>query len=120
MTVRIETRRLRLRPFEAADAAAVEDCVGRWEIARMTTRIAHPYPKGAAAPRIAGHAAARAQGSEHSFAITLQGETHPIGAISLRTTAPVTPQPRHRIPPHHRPPGRPGSSREPEKGGTFS
>src|SRR3546814_10581235 len=47
MTVRIETRRLRLRPFEAADAAAVEDCVGRWEIARMTTRIAHPYPKGA-------------------------------------------------------------------------
>src|SRR3546814_20125805 len=60
MTVRIETRRLRLRPFEAADAAAVEDCVGRWEIARMTTRIAHPYPKGAAAPWIAGTAAARA------------------------------------------------------------
>src|SRR3546814_15163490 len=63
MTVRIETRRLRLRPFEAADAAAVEDCVGRWEIARMTTRIAHPYPKGAAATWIAGHAAARAPGS---------------------------------------------------------
>src|SRR3546814_1825614 len=83
MTVRIETRRLRLRPFEAADAAAVEDCVGRWEIARMTTRIAHPYPKGAAATWIAGHAAARAPGSEHSFAITLQGGDQ-IGRASCR------------------------------------
>src|SRR3546814_19917543 len=79
-----DLRRLRLRPFEAADAAAVEDCVGRWEIARMTTRIAHPYPKGAAATWIAGPAAARAQGSEHSFAITLQAQDQPIGAIRLR------------------------------------
>src|SRR3546814_2036740 len=54
----------------------------------MTTRIAHPYPKGAAATWIAGHAAARAQGSEHSFAITLQGEDQPIGAISLRHSEP--------------------------------
>src|SRR3546814_16089302 len=37
---------------------------------------------------IAGHAAARAQGSEHSFAITLQGEDQPIGAISLRHSEP--------------------------------
>src|SRR3546814_16943201 len=54
----------------------------------MTTRIAHPYPKGAAATWIAGHASARAQGSEHSFAITLQGEDRPIGAISLRHSEP--------------------------------
>src|SRR3546814_10644279 len=93
MTVRIESRRLRLRPFEAADAAAVEDCVGRWEIARMTTRIAHPYPKGAAATWIAGHAAARAQGSEHSFAIPLQGA---IGRAHVGT-------PVHKGQPVHRP-----------------
>src|SRR3546814_19224113 len=54
----------------------------------MTTRIAHPYPKGAAATWIAGHASARAQGSEHSFAITRQGEDQPSGAISLRHSEP--------------------------------
>jgi RimJ/RimL family protein N-acetyltransferase len=92
MTIRIETRRLLLRPFEAGDADAVEAYVGRWEVASMTTRIAHPYPKGAAAEWIAGHAAAREDGSEHTFAITLrdavtlQGEHQPVGAISLRDT----------------------------------
>lgn len=88
MTVRIETRRLLLRPFAAADAAAVEGYVGRWEIARMTTRIAHPYPEGGAATWIAGHAAARQDGSEHTFAVTLQGEDKAIGATSLRHTEP--------------------------------
>ena len=88
MTIRIETRRLLLRPFAAADAAAVEGYVGRWEIARMTTRIAHPYPQGAAAEWIASHAAAREEGSEYTFAITLQGQDQPIGAISLRHSEP--------------------------------
>ena len=73
MTATIETRRLLLRPFAPADAAAVEGYVGRWEIARMTTRIAHPYPAGSAATWIAGHEAAHRDGSEHTFAITLQG-----------------------------------------------
>src|SRR3546814_13447765 len=66
----------------------------------MTTRIAHPYPKGAAATWIAGHAAARAQGSEHSFAITLQGEDQPIGAISLRHSEPGNLQPGYWLAPH--------------------
>lgn len=92
MTARIETRRLLLRPFAPADAAAVEGYVGRWEIARMTTRIAHPYPAGSAATWIAGHEAARRDGSEHTFAITLQGggqgEDKAIGAISLRHIEP--------------------------------
>lgn len=88
MTIRIETSRLLLRPFEAGDSEAVETYVARWEIASMTTRIAHPYPKGAAAEWIAGHAAARADGSEHTFAITLQGKGEPVGAISLRDSEP--------------------------------
>lgn len=88
MIVRIETRRLLLRPFTAADAEAVETHVGRWEIARMTTRIPHPYPQGAAAEWIAGHAAMRTRDSEHSFAVTLQSEAPPIGAASLRRTEP--------------------------------
>src|SRR5512138_194844 len=88
MTVRIETRRLLLRPFAPADAAAVEGYVGRWEIARMTTRIAHPYPEGGAASWIAGHEAARQDGNEYTFAITLQSEDKTIGAVSLRHAEP--------------------------------
>jgi RimJ/RimL family protein N-acetyltransferase len=88
MTIRIETRRLLLRPFVAADAAVVEGYAGRWEIARMTTRIAHPYPKGAAEAWIAGHAAAREEGSEYTFAVTLQGQDQPIGAVSLHRSGP--------------------------------
>ena len=88
MTIRIETRRLLLRPFLAGDAEAVEACVSRWDIARMTTRIAHPYPKGVAAAWIAGHAAEREDGSEHSFAVTLRGNDEPIGAVSLRRVEP--------------------------------
>lgn len=88
MTIRIETGRLVLRPFAAGDAAAVESCVSRWEIASMTTRIAHPYPAGAAAAWIAGQQAAREQASEHTFAITLQDQDQPIGAISLRHSEP--------------------------------
>src|SRR3546814_10469640 len=88
MTIRIETRRLVLRPFAAGDAAAVESSVSRWEIAAMTTRIAHPYPAGAAAAWIDDQQAAREQGNEHTFAITLQGQDQPIGAISLRHSEP--------------------------------
>src|SRR3546814_11452907 len=84
MTIRIETRRLVLRPLAAGDAAAVESSVSRWEIACMTARIAHPYPTGAAAAWIAGREAARGEDSEHTFAITRAGEGCPVGAISLR------------------------------------
>lgn len=88
MTVTIETRRLLLRPFTAADAAAVEGYVARWEIARMTTRIPHPYPEGAAIKWIAGHEAARRDASEYTFAVTLQGEDKAIGAVGLRRSEP--------------------------------
>src|SRR3546814_8115664 len=71
MTIRIETRRLVLRPFAAGDAAAVESSVSRWVIAAMTTRIAHPYPAGAAAAWIDDQQAAREQGNEHTFAIKI-------------------------------------------------
>lgn len=87
MSITLETDRLILRPFEAADAAGVQEHAGRWEIARMTTRIAHPYPEGAAATWIAGHAALREDSGEHVFCISpKQGEDagEAIGAASLR------------------------------------
>jgi RimJ/RimL family protein N-acetyltransferase len=93
MSISLETDRLVLRPFEAADAAAVPAFAGRWEVARMTARIPHPYPADAAAGWIAGHAAARQDGSEYSFAVVLK-EDGPgegagvIGACGLRRSEP--------------------------------
>ena len=81
MTIRLETDRLVLRPFAAADAAAVQAICSRWKVARMTTRIAHPYPEGAAAAWIASHAAARDAGAEYIFAITLQADGAQAAAI---------------------------------------
>lgn len=88
MISRLETERLILRPFAAADAEAVQGCCSRWEIACMTTRIAHPYPEGAAAAWIASHPTASDAGEEHVFCITSKdgGEDRPIGAAGLHKT----------------------------------
>jgi 8-oxo-dGTP diphosphatase len=48
----LETRRLRLRPLEPADAPDIERLAGDWEVARFTGSIPHPYPAGGAAPWI--------------------------------------------------------------------
>jgi RimJ/RimL family protein N-acetyltransferase len=81
MTIRLETQRLILRPFAAADAAAVQANCSRWEVACMTTRIAHPYPEGAAAAWIASHDAARDEGAEYVFAVTLKADGENAAAI---------------------------------------
>lgn len=89
MSVRLETERLALRPFEAADAAAVERHVGLWEVACMTTRIPHPYPEGAAAGWIDSHARARNDDSEYTFCIARkENPAEPIGATGLRNIEP--------------------------------
>lgn len=88
MTVTMETPRLILRPFTAADAAAVQGYCARWEIAQMTARIPHPYPEGAAAAWIADHATQRDKGVEHVFCLCLQQDPRPIGAAVVRLIAP--------------------------------
>ena len=88
MSIRLETDHLVLRPFEADDAGAVPGFAGRWEVARMTTRIPHPYPAEGAAEWIAGHAAAREADREYSFAVTLRQDGSVIGAAGLRRTEP--------------------------------
>ena len=82
----IETGRLLLRPFTAADAPTIQAHVSTWDIARMTTRIPYPYPAGAAAEWIASHAASETKAGETIFCIARDGQ--PIGATSLRRRLP--------------------------------
>ena len=85
MREHLKTERLLLRPCQSADAAAVQTLCTNWKVARMTSRIAHPYPAGAAALWIASHGEARARDEEHTFCIELDGE--PVGVVGLRKTA---------------------------------
>jgi RimJ/RimL family protein N-acetyltransferase len=85
MPEHLKTERLLLRPFRPVDAEAVQTLCANWKVARMTTRIAHPYPEGAAALWIASHSEAGARDEEHTLCIERDGE--PIGAVGLRKTA---------------------------------
>ncbi len=79
----LSTARLLLRPFVAADAAAVQELASAREIAATTANLPHPYPEGAAATWIATHAALNAAGTAVIYAITTP-EDGVVGAIELR------------------------------------
>src|SRR5512133_1026605 len=72
----IETDRLRLRPFEAADAPVVQRELSRIEMARMLA-IPHPYPEDGATTWIATARPGR------DFAIVLRETNEVVGGISL-------------------------------------
>ena len=77
----LRTDRLMLRPFRVEDATWAEALVSDKEIAKMTSTIPHPYPKGGALSWIASQMREFADGKVISFAITLDGEG--VGSISL-------------------------------------
>jgi [ribosomal protein S5]-alanine N-acetyltransferase len=79
----IETPRLRLRPFAAADAPDVQRLAGAREVADTTARLPHPYPDGAAEAWIATHAAAWTERRELALAITLREGGGLLGSIGL-------------------------------------
>jgi [ribosomal protein S5]-alanine N-acetyltransferase len=84
MTVQpvLTTDRLVLRPFCAADARAVQEFVGKREIASTTLNIPHPYEDGMAEAWIAKHEPAWQRGELATFAITEASEGL-VGAIGL-------------------------------------
>ncbi|MBA2626847.1 MAG: GNAT family N-acetyltransferase [Gemmatimonadales bacterium] len=83
----IETRRLRLRPFVAADAPAVQVYVGEWDVASTTAAIPHPYEPGMAEAWIASHSAEAAEGQGLTLAIDDRAENRLVGSIALRLAA---------------------------------
>jgi ribosomal-protein-alanine N-acetyltransferase len=78
----LETERLVLRPFRLDDAGAVAMHVGNWKVARMLSRVPHPYSRAMAEEWIASQDADWQSGEEITFCIELEGEA--AGSISLR------------------------------------
>jgi len=78
----LKTKRLLLRPFKMDDAAALQNQCGNLNVARMTSRIPHPYPDGAAEQWIAAQEALCRNGQEFTFCVEHDGAM--IGAVGLR------------------------------------
>ncbi|MEW6567968.1 MAG: GNAT family N-acetyltransferase [Chloroflexota bacterium] len=79
----LETDRLRLRPFQLGDAAAVQRLAGERDIAASTTNIPHPYEDGVAERWISTHPERFDRGESVVFAVTLRQGGELIGAIGL-------------------------------------
>jgi RimJ/RimL family protein N-acetyltransferase len=83
---RLETKRLWLRWPRVSDAAAIERYSSRWEVARMTSRIPHPYPPGEAERFIFTAREANALGRDLILVMApTRGKRDPIGMISLES-----------------------------------
>ncbi len=77
----IETRRLVLRAPQARDAARIAELANDWDVARMSTRMPHPYARADADSFIA---AVHAQDPrrDNTFLIAHEG-AGPVGMIGL-------------------------------------
>lgn len=69
MALTIKTRRLKLRPFEEADARRIAYLAGDYDVAKMCGRVPHPYPMGAAYDFIDIMRKGRESGAEFCFAV---------------------------------------------------
>ncbi len=69
---------------EFCDAAAIHKFCSRWEVARYTARIPHPYPEGSAERFIYAAREANSAGRDMTLVMTpIKGKTDAIGSISL-------------------------------------
>jgi RimJ/RimL family protein N-acetyltransferase len=87
---RIETRRLALRAPAAGDIARIAELADDFDIARMTTRMPHPYHRADAEAFVA-RAQALDPAREAVFVIDLEGEGA-VGAIGLHPQGAVGPE----------------------------
>jgi ribosomal-protein-alanine N-acetyltransferase len=65
----ITTRRLTLRPYEQTDAARVAYLAGDYDVAKMCSRVPHPYPIAAAYSFFDIAEKGIAEGREYAFAV---------------------------------------------------
>ncbi len=83
MTTELGSKRLLLRPFVAADAAAVQRLANNRNIADTTLNIPHPYDESAAEEWIATHADKWKARELMVFAVTDKKNHNFMGACSL-------------------------------------
>src|SRR2546423_1005022 len=76
------TERLLLRPFEMADAPAVQALAGARQVADTTLNIPHPYPDDGGATWIATHPAGIEQG-QYTFAIIRKQDRVLVGSMGI-------------------------------------
>jgi RimJ/RimL family protein N-acetyltransferase len=82
---RLETRRLWLRWPRLSDAPDIERYSSKWEVARYTAHIPHPYPKGSAERFIYAAREANSLGRDLTLALTpVVSPRKVVGAISLQ------------------------------------
>ena len=81
ITPTIETRRLVLRAPEDRDAARIAELADDFDIARMTTRMPHPYRRGDADSFVA-HAAAQDPERARAFVVE-HPDIGPVGVVGL-------------------------------------
>jgi [ribosomal protein S5]-alanine N-acetyltransferase len=79
----LETKRLRLRPLSIGDAERIEELAGNYDVAKTTSTIPHPYPKGSAKDFIRNVLEAANKGKLVIFAITLRGTHEIVGLINI-------------------------------------
>jgi RimJ/RimL family protein N-acetyltransferase len=83
---RLETPRLWLRWPRICDAAAIHKFCSRWEVARYTARIPHPYPAGSAERFIYAAREANSAGRDLTLVMTsIKGKNDAVGAVSLES-----------------------------------
>jgi len=81
---RLETDRLILRPYQLSDAPSVAELIGNWEVAKMLSRVPHPYALKDAEDFIARFSDGAVDKDTEVFAIQLKdGPAHAVGAIGL-------------------------------------
>lgn len=90
---RLETPRLWLRWPACADAPAVEKIASRQEVADMTARIPHPYPKGAADAHVAHDRDLNGSGDGlRLVAQRVRGDRSVVGMIGIGSRASEDPE----------------------------
>lgn len=83
----LETERLLLRPFTAADAPHVQRLAGDRAVASTTLTIPHPYEDGMAEQWIAMHEEEFARGSAVILAIVRRADDALLGTIGITLNA---------------------------------
>ena len=85
--IKLETKRLLLRPLALSDASDIQRLAGAREVADTTLLIPHPYPDGVAEKFIEGVREQFEKGEQYVFAITLRSTGELCGAIGLNVSS---------------------------------